>query len=165
VQARWASQLARAKDLGERGNLRRCVATLTQTGAAEWSHERVQHMRGLQPTGLHPTGPEALPPCPVNTPYIIFDKNNVAKLLQHLLHSTAAGPPGWTAERLAPLLGDAVCLDAAILLVQLITNDDPDEAQPPASRITCSVLQGLSKPDSDDLRPLAAGRPVCQDRL
>ncbi len=96
-QTRWASQLAHAKDLGERGNLRRCVATLTQTGAAEWSHERVQHMRGL-----HPTGPDALPPRPVNTPYIIFDKDNVVKLVQRLLHSTAAGPSGWNAVLLAP---------------------------------------------------------------
>ncbi len=62
--------------------------------------------------GLHPTGPVALPPRPADAPYNIFDKDNVAKLVQRLLHSRAAGPSGWTAELLAPLLGDAVCLDA-----------------------------------------------------
>ena len=102
-QARWASQLAHAKELGERGNLRRCVATLTQSGVAEWSHDRVEHMRKL-----HPAGPIALPHCPEDAPYNIFDKDNVSKLVKRLLHSTAAGPSGWTAELLAPLLGDAV---------------------------------------------------------
>jgi hypothetical protein len=100
---------------------------------------------------LHPTGPVALLPRPVDAPYKIFDKDNVTKLVQRLLHSTAAGPSCWTGELLAPLLGDAVCLDAVTLLVQLIANEH--------SRLllTCSVLQGTPKPDSDDLRPLALG--------
>jgi hypothetical protein len=53
------------------------------------------------------------------------------------------------------LLGDAVCLDAVTLLVQLIANDDLDELS--RLLLTCSVLQGTPKPDSDDLRPLALG--------
>ena len=149
-ETRWASQLAHAKELGERGNMRRCVATLTQSGAAEWSQERVEHMRKL-----HPAGTDALPQCPGDAPYAVFDKDDVAKLVQRLLHSTAAGPSGWTAELLAPLLGDAVCLDAVTLLAQLIANDELDEHS--RQLLTCSVLQGIPKADSDDLRPLALG--------
>ena len=87
-QARWASQLAHAKELGERGNMRRCVATLTQTGVAKWNQERIECMRKL-----HPAGPEALPLCPEDAPYNIFDKGNVAKLVQRLLHRPLLARP------------------------------------------------------------------------
>jgi hypothetical protein len=103
----------------------------------------------------HPAGPIALPPCLVDAPYNIFDKDNVSKLVKRLLHSTAAGPSGWTAQLLSPLLGDAVCLDAVTLLAQLIAKDDLDEHS--RQLLTCSILQGIPKPDSDDLRPLALG--------
>ena len=104
-----------------RGGVQRCVASLTRDGAAQWTAERVEAMRVL-----HPRGPHVLPLCPEDAPHSIFDKVEVAKLVGRWQRSTAAGPSGWTAELLAPLLGDDSCLEIVTLLVQLIANDDLD---------------------------------------
>ena len=104
---------------------------------------------------LHPRGPDVLPLCPEDAPHSIFDKVEVAKLVGRWQRSTAAGPSGWTAELLAPLLGNDSCLEAVTLLVQLIANDDLDEHS--RHLLTCSALLGIPKSDSDQLRPLALG--------
>ncbi|MEY3082615.1 MAG: hypothetical protein RJA94_2600, partial [Pseudomonadota bacterium] len=145
----WAAKLVRAVECA-RGGVQRCVASLTRDGAAQRTAERVEAMRVL-----HPRGPHVLPLCPEDAPHIIFDKVEVAKLVGRWQRSTAAGPSGWTAELLAPLLGDDSCLEAVTLLVQLIANDDLDEHS--RHLLTCSALLGIPKSDSDQLRPLALG--------
>ena len=65
-----------------------------------------------------------------------------------------AGPSGWTAELLLPLLSDETCLKGITLLVQLIANNTLDDHS--RTLLTCSLLHAIPKKDND-LRPLALG--------
>lgn len=57
---------------------------------------------------------------------------------------TAAGPSGWTAELLVPLLDDKVCKDGITLLVRLIANNDLDIHS--RNLLTSSMLHAIPKP-------------------
>ena len=106
---------------------------------------------------LHPAPLEehSMPATPVDAPVIVVDKAKLKLLIRSYPKGLAAGPSGWTAELLLPLLEDDTCLDGIALLVQLIANNQLD----PHSRrlLTSSLLLGIPKPDSDGLRPLAMG--------
>ena len=106
---------------------------------------------------LHPPPLEDqnIPAAPVTAPVIVIDKAKLKLLIRSYPKGLAAGPSGWTAELLLPLLEDDTCLDGIALLVQLIANNQLD----PHSRrlLTTSLLLGIPKPGSDALRPLAMG--------
>ena len=95
-----------------------------------------------------------VPPCPSSAPHTIFDPKETAKLVLQLANWTAAGPSGWTAELLLPLLEDESCLDAITLLAQLIANNELDDHS--RRLLTSSVLHAIPKSDGG-LRPLAMG--------
>jgi len=105
---------------------------------------------------LHPPPPEdqimPSPPCPA--PLIVVDKEKLQILIRHYPRGRAAGPSGWTAELLLPLLEDDICFDGITLLVQLIANNELDTET--RKLLTSSLLLGHLKPD-DSLRPLAMG--------
>jgi len=88
-------------------------------------------------------------------PVIVVDKAKLRLLIRSSPKGLAAGPSGWTAELLGPLIEDDICLEGIALLIQLIANNQLD----PHSRclLTSSLLLGIPKPDSDALRPLAIG--------
>ena len=142
-------KLHRAKEKGTKGNIKACVRTLLQDGTAEWTQDSVTAM-----LALHPQAARAPPPCPDSAPRIIVESDKVVELVRRLARGTAAGPSGWTAELLLPLLADNVCLQAVTLLVQLIANNELD----PHSRVllSCSTLHAIPKSDGG-LRPLALG--------
>ena len=106
---------------------------------------------------LHPPPLEeqSMPAAPATAPVIVIDKAKLKVLIRSYPKGLAAGPSGWTAELLQPLLEDDSCLDGIALLVQLIANNQLD----PHSRrlLTTSLLLGIPKPGSDTLRPLAMG--------
>ena len=77
---------------------------------------------------LHPPPLEkqSMPAAPVTAPVIVIDKAKLKLLIRSYPKGLAAGPSGWTAELLLPLLEDDTCLDGIALLVQLIANNQLD---------------------------------------
>ena len=145
----WKAKVRRAVKRGRAGKIKKCVDVLTQDGMADWNEERIQQMREK-----HPRATNVVPPCPSSAPHTIFDPKETAKLVLQLANWTAAGPSGWTAELLLPLLEDESCLDAITLLAQLIANNELDDHS--RRLLTSSVLHAIPKSDGG-LRPLALG--------
>jgi len=127
------------------------VRCLVSRAPAPFSEKTMSALEALHPP---PPDNQVMPSPPVVSPLIVVDNEKLKLLIRRYPRGRAAGPSGWTAELLLPLLEDDVCFDGITLLVQLIANNALD----PESRhlLTCSLLLGHLKPD-DSLRPLAMG--------
>jgi hypothetical protein len=145
----WKAKVRRAVERARAGKTKRCVDVLTQDGMASWTGERISHMRAK-----HPPATNVAPDCPADAPSVFVDPKDLDKLVRSLANFTAAGPSGWTAELLLPLLDDEVCMQGITLLTQLIANNQLDSHS--RNLLTCSLLNAIPKSDGG-LRPLALG--------
>ena len=131
--------------------MRKAARCLVAAALPPFSERTMPALEALHPPPLEE---QSMPPTPA-APVIVVDKAKLSLLIRSFPKGLAAGPSGWTAELLLPLLEDDICHEGITLLVQLIANNQLD----PHSRrlLTSSLLLGIPKPDSDALRPLAMG--------
>jgi hypothetical protein len=134
------------------GLTRKAAQCLVAASLPPFSERTMPALEALHPPPLEE---QSMPAAPVTAPVVVIDKAKLKLLIRSYPKGLAAGPSGWTAELLQPLLEDDTCLDGIALLVQIIANNQLD----PHSRrlLTTSLLLGIPKPGGDTLRPLAMG--------
>ena len=146
----WKAKLARAVELANKGNLRRAVHTLVRTGIAPPTRENIEKLRAK-----HRTQSSAIPPCPDDAPKVIVDEEVLGKLIKKSCDGLRGGASGWTSKLILALWPDQACRRGLILLIQSILTNEVDMHS--RFLLTCSLLHGIGKRETDDLRPLAIG--------
>ena len=148
---KWKAKVRQAIALSKRQHHRRAVKQLLSTGVAEPTAENIDKL-----DALNTTDSSAVPPCPSDAPLLtIIDPDDLITLIRKRRSGGAGGCSGWTPEILAVLVEDHICFQGILMLTQDIANGDIDHHS--RDLLCASLLYGIPKPDSQDLRPLALG--------
>jgi len=117
----FASRIARAKALLERGHISRATRCLFQRGLAPLVPSTVESLRKLHP----PASESKCPSLPDSAPRIHVDGVVLSDLvMRKVANGSAPGPSGWSGELVKALLGDADCLAGLVTLVEDIVYGD-----------------------------------------
>jgi hypothetical protein len=148
---KWKAKVRQAIALSKRQHHRRAVKQLLSTGVAEPTAANIAKL-----DALNTTDSSTIPPCPADAPLLtIIDPDVLITLIRKRRTGGAGGCSGWTPEILAVLVEDHICFQGILMLIQDIANGDIDHHS--RDLLCASLLHGISKPDSKDLRPLALG--------